>query len=273
MINNIKGDVYTMQRWMKLVSIALLIALGVTALGSAAAVNAQGTTNAADQVARRLMVALLRETAKTLNVKQAEILKELRSGKALADVIKGHNGDVNAIQTAVKTAVTNQINQAVTNKRMQQTQADKLLAALDGALDKLLNTKWPGTVDRLSAIERQVRAAELAFLVRETGKQSNITQRELLKELRSGKTLTQIATDHKADPAQIVAAAVTNTTNRINQMVKNNRISQADADKLIAGLQANLNQLMNTTNPLGGSRRVNKTSGKQATPVATQAAQ
>ncbi len=35
MIETFKGDIRIMQRWMKLVSIALLIALGVTALGSA----------------------------------------------------------------------------------------------------------------------------------------------------------------------------------------------------------------------------------------------
>ena len=274
MIETLKGDVWIMQRWMKLISMALLIALAFTALGSAA-VNAQGTSNsnAGNQVARRLMVALLRESAKTLNLRQAQILKELRTGTALADVIKAHSGDVNAIQTAVKTTVTNQINQAVTNKRMQQTQADKLLAALDGALDKLLNAKWPGVADRTAAVERQVRATSLAFLVRETAKQSNITQRELLKEIRSGKTLAQVATDHKADPNSIITAAVTDVTNRINQMVKNNRLSQADADKLIAALQPNLTQLMNTANPFGSSRQPNKNGGVKPTAQATQAAQ
>jgi len=264
-----------MQRWMKLVSIALLIALGVTALGSAAIVNAQGTGNTAatNQVRRRLMVALLQESAKMLNIKQAQILKELRVGTALADVIKAHSGDVSAVQTAVKTTVTNQINQAVTNKRMQQAQADKLLAALDGALNNLLNARWPGVVDRAAAVERQVKATSLAYLVRETAKESNITQRELLKEIRSGKTLAQIATDHKADPAKIVMAAVTDTTNRINQMVKNNRLSQADADKLIAALQPNLTQLMNTAHPLGSSRAPNKSTSAQPTAQATQSAQ
>src|SRR5690242_5424751 len=95
MIENIKGDARSMQRWMKLVSMALLIALAFAALGSVV-VNAQGASNSSanNQVARRLMVALLRESAKTLSLKQAQILKELRTGSALADVIKAHNGDV-----------------------------------------------------------------------------------------------------------------------------------------------------------------------------------
>jgi polyhydroxyalkanoate synthesis regulator phasin len=238
--------------WTKLISIAVLIALGMVMLGDTTAVNAQGTAgDGMPRAARVLMTALLNAAEKALGVPQATLRQELGTGKTLADVIKAHGGDVAAIKASAKAAVTDQINKAVADGKLTQDQANKLLAKLDTALDKLINVKWPKNL-RTRLLEAQLKAMGLRVLVQETATQSHISQRDLLKESRDGKTLAQIATGHGADPAKTVAAAVTTMTDRINKLVAANRLTQDEAKKLIDGLPAALTQAMNTPRPRGG---------------------
>src|SRR5438874_11329719 len=99
-------------RW--IVSIALLMVLGLTAIGGATAANAQG--NPPDsaqagraQIARALMGVLMEETQKATNLTRLDILKELRDGKTLADVITAHGATVPAVQSAAKATATDHI--------------------------------------------------------------------------------------------------------------------------------------------------------------------
>ncbi len=253
-------------RWKKVISIALLVVMGFTVLGSTSVASAQGEDPA---VRRRLVgqlaLVLLEETHKATNLSRIDILKELRDGKTLAEVITAHGATVDAVKNAAKTTVTHRTNEAVKNGRLKQEQADQVLAGLDAALDKLINTKLPDRQDNRG--ERLLRAAGAGLLIQETAKQTNITQRDILKELRDGKTLTQIATAHNADPARIVAATVTTATTMINRFVENKRLTREQADALIAVLPAELNRLMNTQNPLGGRRGPNSNATPQATPA------
>jgi hypothetical protein len=155
---------------------------------------------------------------------------------------------VAAVKAAAKTSITDQVKAAVTNKRLTQQQADAALANLDQVLDRTLEFKVP---TRSDVQDRVQRVAGVAILMRETAKQANITQRDLLTELRAGKTLAQIATEHKADPAKIVTAAVATTTTLINQRVTAGRMTKEEGDKLIAGLQKQYTDTMNAANPLG----------------------
>ncbi len=263
-------------RWIKVTSIALLVVLGITALGSATVTNAQdggNTPDAGPLVRQALALVLLRETHKATGLSNADILKELRSGKTLAEVITGHGATVEAIKSAATTDVTNRVKQMVTNKRLTQDQADKLLANLDAALDKLINARWPGTAQQ-NRVTQMLRAAGVRLLVNETAKEGNIARRDLLKELREGKTLAQIATEHNADPAKIVAAAVTAATDAINKQVANKRLTQDQANKLIATLPDGLTKIMNQPYPLGrgAGGKANPGATPQATPEATPAA-
>jgi polyhydroxyalkanoate synthesis regulator phasin len=238
--------------WTKIVSIAVLIALGTVMFGSTTAANAQGAAgDGRIRVVRALMTALLGAAEKALNLPQAALRQELGTGKTLADVIKAHGGDVAAIEASAKTAVTDQINKAVADGKLTQDQANKLLEKLDTALDKLVNTKWPKNL-RTRLLEARLKAMGLRVLVKETATQSNILQRDLLKEVRGGKALAQIATGHGADPAKIVSAAVTTMTDQINKLVAASRLTQDEGKTLIAGLPDAFTKVMNTPHPLGG---------------------
>jgi hypothetical protein len=245
-------------RWMKVISIALLVVLGLSVIGGATVTQAQGGGQGGVPGGRgggqlgTVMFVLLSETSKATKLSTVDILAELRTGKSLSDIIKANGGDVAAVKAAAKTSITDQVKAAVTNKRLTQQQADAALANIDQVLDRTLEFKVP---TRANVQDRVQRVAGVAILMRETAKQANITQRDLLTELRAGKTLAQIATANKADPAKIVTAAVATTTTLINQRVTAGRMTKEDGDKLIAGLQQQYTETMNAANPLGAGIR------------------
>lgn len=256
--------------WTRMVSIGVLLALGMVLLGTTTSANAQGTAgDGRIRAVRTLTVALLGAAEKALNLPQATLRKELGTGKSLAEVITAHSGDVAAIKASAKTTVTDQINKAVTDGKLTQDQANKLLGRLDPALNRLINIRWPKDL-RTRLLDARLRALGLRILVRETASQSNISQQELLKEVRGGKTLAQAATGHGADPAKIVSAAVATMTDQINKLVTANRLSQDDAKTLIAGLPDAFTKAMNGPYPQAGQAA--NPNQPAATPQATPAA-
>ncbi|MHB8625388.1 MAG: hypothetical protein ACYDBJ_01080 [Aggregatilineales bacterium] len=74
---------------------------------------------------------------------------------------------------------------------------------------------------------------------------TGLTQQQLVTELDGTKTLTDIVTEHNADPATVQAAAKTTLTDAINAAVTAGKLTQAQADKLIAHLDPLLGRLMN----------------------------
>ena len=74
---------------------------------------------------------------------------------------------------------------------------------------------------------------------------TGLTQQQLATELDGTKTLTDIVTEHNADPAAVQAAAKTTLTSDINAAVTAGKITQAQADKFTARLDPLLSTLMN----------------------------
>jgi polyhydroxyalkanoate synthesis regulator phasin len=237
--------------WTRIVSVTLLIALGTVMLGGTTVASAQGTAGDGPiRVVRALTVALLGAAEKALNVPQATLRQELGTGKTLTEVIKAHGGDVAAIEASAKTDVTNQIDKAVADGKLTQDQANKLLERLGPALDRLVNVRWPRNL-RTRLLDARLKAMGLRILVRETATQSNISQIDLLKEVR-GKTLAQVATAHGADPARIISAATATMTDQINKLAAANRLTQDEAKTLIAGLPEAFTKAMNAPRPRAG---------------------
>ncbi len=262
----------TGKTWVKVVSVALVAVLLALAFGGTSTANAQAGTQQLQGAGKMVAQALLDAAIQVTGLERNVIVKEMADGKSLAEVIKAHNADVEAVKAAAKVTLSADITKAVTDGTLTQAQADKMTANLDTVLDKALNR-----VPKLGKTNLQARilkAGGLSILFGQTAKATNLSQRDLLQELRDGKTLTQIATAHNADPAKIVSAAVNEATKRVNVLVKNGKVNQADADKLIASLPAYFNTAMNTVDPLNGKnarKGSNGSNNPQTTPMPTLA--
>ncbi|WP_028065896.1 hypothetical protein [Solirubrobacter soli] len=89
------------------------------------------------------------DTAATyLGLSEDALRTQLENGKSLADVAKAQNKDVAGLKTAMKDAVTKQLDQAITDKKLTADQKAKILADIDKRLDDVINGTLPKRPDR-----------------------------------------------------------------------------------------------------------------------------
>ena len=233
-----------MSRWIKRISLALIVAFGMLTFGGISAAHAQAAAN--PQVAQLVVAATVETAATDLNIPRATLVSEL-AGRTLTDVIKAHNGDMNQIRTDASTAITTQLAQAVTDGKITQAQSDIVTKNMSIALDRAMSYQFPG---RDQFIARVLQGVTIRYLVQQTALAANISARDAVKEIHAGKTLNQIATEHNADPSAIITTVLGKATDQINKLVSTNKLTQDEANTLIANLQNDLTNIMNQPNPL-----------------------
>jgi hypothetical protein len=81
--------------------------------------------------------AIFPSLAKALGLSAAELRKQLRDGKSIADVAKAQGKSLDDVRTALKADAKAQTDKAVADGDLTQAQADGLLAHLDEALTHL----------------------------------------------------------------------------------------------------------------------------------------
>jgi len=82
--------------------------------------------------------------AKYLGLTDKQLIQKLASGKSLADVAGEQNKSVDGLKSAIKDAVKTDLDAAVKDQRLTQTQENNLLSKLDSRLDDLVNRKGLG---------------------------------------------------------------------------------------------------------------------------------
>jgi len=88
------------------------------------------------QQAFRVERQLLKTAADQLNMEPREVLGEMVAGKTLAQVVEDHNGDADAVITAVQESANEMIDKALSNGHLTQEQADKAKERVQSFLDK-----------------------------------------------------------------------------------------------------------------------------------------
>ncbi len=83
----------------------------------------------------------LNAAAAKLGMTVQDLVTELRSGKTLADVAKEKNVNADDLKSAIISAISAQIDQAVKNGKLTQAQADQLKSNLNSQID--LTQPWP----------------------------------------------------------------------------------------------------------------------------------
>src|SRR3954468_11527825 len=78
-----------------------------------------------------------------LGLSEDALRTQLQNGKSLADVAKAQNKDVAGLKSAMKAAVTKQLEHAVTDKKLTADQKTKILAEIDSRLDDFINATPP----------------------------------------------------------------------------------------------------------------------------------
>jgi hypothetical protein len=85
----------------------------------------------------------LTAAAKYLGLSESDLRTKLRDGQSLAAVAKAQGKDVEGLKSAIVDAAKADLDKAVTDKKLTQSQADDILSRLKDHIDDLVNAK-PG---------------------------------------------------------------------------------------------------------------------------------
>jgi hypothetical protein len=173
-----------------------------------------------------------------------EIVTQVHEGTTLADIITANNGSVDDVMAQAVTAATDHINAAVADGTITQERADQLLANLEAAITRGLN----GELRRDGPDGRQPGNRErrgVRNLLQAIADATGLEQREILQQARDGSTLADIITANGGTVDAVLASAIAASTEDINTAVANGRLTQEQADELIASLPAAYTEALN----------------------------
>ncbi len=136
-----------MSKWLKVGTVAALVAvMALVALGAGAAF-AQGPAATPPAAGLGLHLggpqnSLVAIAAKTLNISVTDLVAQLNQGKTIAEVAKSKNVDPQKIVDAVVANRTAALKAAVDAKRITQAQMDAELALVKTNVTAQINNKW-----------------------------------------------------------------------------------------------------------------------------------
>jgi hypothetical protein len=176
------------------------------------------------------------------------LVDQLRSGKTLAQIADQTSGkSADGLIAALVADARQKIAAAVTANELTQAQADTIDANLQQAITDLVNGSrppFPGPFDR--GFGFRAAAGGLAAAASYLG----ATPAALVDQLRSGKTLAQIANQTSGKSADgLIAALVADAKQKLAAAVTANKLTQAEANTIEANLQQRIADLVNGTGP------------------------
>ena len=142
---------------------------------------------------------------------------------------------------ALKQALANQVDAAVADGRLTKEQGAELKQRLDsgdypliGGLHRAGGRHF-GFFGGLDAAAGYI----------------GLTEAQLRTHIESGKSLAQVAKDHGKSADGLIAALVTNAKQELDKAVSAGRITQAQANEMLAGLKQRITDLVNSTGDAG----------------------
>lgn len=150
---------------------------------------------------------LIKALQNLTNLDAATIRTELQNGRSLAQIAAAYGSSGDALVQAVVDAAKTRLDQAVSNGRLTQAEADQMLAAIRERATTLVNDTTVGT----QLADRAAKAAErstLWWLIQAAADQTGLDVATIRSRLRNGETLRAIVTSAGGDPQKVIDAAV-----------------------------------------------------------------
>jgi len=140
-----------------------------------------------------------------------------------------------ALKAAFRDAAKAVVVQAVADGTVKQAQADKLNQRIDKM--PLDNVPLPIFPQRRPSLQDKAKFASLKQMFDAAANMLDMSPSDLIEELYDGLTLGQIAQQKGVDPNKLKAAMLAVPFSRIDEAVKNGKITQDKASELKAKLE------------------------------------
>ena len=157
--------------------------------------------------------------------------------------------DESKLDPAYSTAVDSVLDQAVKDGKLTQAQADQLKQRASNGFKGGFGFDFKGRGNFGGKGANFVNSFKQVF---DTAASTiGITSDQLKTELQGGKSIAQVAQDHKVDLATVKNAVLTSAQTQLTQAVKDGKLTQAQADQAKTKLTNSIDQLLNSTHNFG----------------------
>ena len=180
--------------------------------------------------------------AKTIGVSDADLVKDLAQGKSIAQVAQAHNVQPSTVISALVTAADAKVTAALNAHKITPARAQKLDARIPTVVGNFVNKPHKHAV-----------RADLRGLAKDavqlTAKTIGITPKELRSEVKGGKTVAQVASEHGSSGAAVTAALVKGIDAKITDLVNAHKLTSAQGSALEAKVPAKVANFVNNWHP------------------------
>lgn len=214
--------------------LAALLALGV---GGTAAFASGAKEKPRAAVAVKARAGLLQSAATYLGLDRKALVKELRSGKSLAQVATARNKNVAGLETAILTAFKAKVDKAVAAGKLDSTRAQKLVAAAPAVIHRLVTQAPP----KVRPAKANVRGGFLKVAADYLG----LDRKALVAELRSGKSLAQVASSKNKSVDGLETAIFNAFKAKVDAAVASGKLNATLAQRLLARAPALIERVVN----------------------------
>lgn len=217
-----------MKKLVAAVTTAGLLVTGTAGVAYAADSGTQAPAKSAPAgPGRRVIGAAVGIAADTIGIDRAELVKDVRDGKSVADVAKAHNVDPKAVVDALVAAGDKRVDTAVTSGRIDADRAATIKDRLPQRVEKLVDGQLKGKLQRRVArvkLRRHARRAGIKVAAATIG----VSAQDLVTAVKGGSSVADVAKAHDVDAKTVVDAVVAAAGKKLDAAVANGKV---DADR------------------------------------------
>lgn len=175
-----------------------------------------------------------------IGIDQATLAADLKAGQSLAQVAASKGKTVDGLVAALIAPAKLKLDAAVAAGKLQADREAEILARLQAVTTKLVNA----TPKVKKPHQRHVRVA-VGAIVRPVLSYLGLDFKSLAAQLRSGKTLADVAAAQGKTPVGLVDAVVSSVKAKLDARVAAGKLSSADEATFLATLQARVTAIVN----------------------------
>ena len=218
---------------------SVLLVLGLLVGVGAAVAVAKAPGKAKPRAAKVQQRGLLPVAAAYLDLTPMALRGELRSGKSLAQVATAKGKSVDGLESALLNALRTKVAAAKAAGKIDAARADRLLQRAPQLVERIVNATPRARTSRARGARGGPLKAAATYL--------GVTNAQLETELRSGKSLAQVATAKNKSVDGLEQALLAALKQKVDAAVAAGRLDAARAQTLLERAPAHIERLVQRT--------------------------
>ena len=197
--------------------------------------------------------------AKVLKLTAAELQTQLKSGKSLADIAKTQNVAISAVTAVLIADFKTHLDAEVASGKHTQAEATAKLTEFTARVADMVNGVRPTGGQMGGKKSGGAKSEALAKVLK-------LTAAELQTQLKSGKSLADIAKTQNVAISAVTAVLIADFKTHLDAEVASGKHTQAEATAKLTEFTARVTDMVNGVRPTGGQMGGKRGGGRQHGP-------